>query len=317
MSAYKRSIALNEMKNAAQSRFEQADERLSGIESRIDSRLGGKTRVSMFFGILVTLAWGVGLYYFAMFLKKNLWELIPNIGIPFKVFQPAVMVCLGLTALMLVLMVLSGFLQMKYYGSILSARDQVSRLRSRISVGKTSLTTNLSAYEKCAGQNWKQALTAGDSIPEATDEVERKLAGMDSLHDGFLAKLQNFLYHAVCIGWCILGCVGEYNICYSLVNDLLFDGDLGWNLAKIVMIIFTVITVVVEIIVARAIWSGTGCRVKNLTVLGILPGPAMFVLLIGVVAVIIALVIIAIQIVLGLGALLLGGAFVFGMTSGG
>ena len=321
MSAFDQSITLKKMKDETFARFDKTDERLSGLESMIERRLGGKTRVGMFFGMLVTVGWGVGLFYLLRFLARRPELTIPRLELPkvldMEIFELLLLVAMGLTALLLVLMVLHNLIRMRYYGAILNAKAQVARLRGRVAVGKTALNSNLTAYEKCGEQGWKQPLPAGESIIADADRVDKQISGMDSLSDGFIAKLKSFLYHVVCILWCVVGCMAEYELLYELANAYLFDGDLTWKIASIVLLVFTVITLIIEIIVARAIWSGTDCDVNNVTVLGILPGPLMFALLIALTAVVVVLVVLALQLVLGLAALFFGGAIVFGMTSGG
>ena len=133
------SFTLQKMTEDAKKQFDQAASRINGIESTLERRLDGKSRGNLILTLIFSVLWGAAYVYAYTFVLKraeSIPELIPKMALVTLI-----------ASLVLVAAIAAGdFLQLKYYGTILSAKDKLVRLRSRVETGRSSMAGNTKTF---------------------------------------------------------------------------------------------------------------------------------------------------------------------------
>lgn len=292
---FNNSFELKKMMDSARSEFDGVGEQLASIEKRVSYQLGGKGRGALVGAIFGTLIW-TAVFLMAGYILYN--AVHPYAGLGF--WLASLLLCLFL--------LISDISQIGYYGAILKARDRVVQLKKRLDLGRNGLTSSLSELTARKEKGWDMSLNAGTPIIEEAHGIERQLSGMESVRRGFVHKMKNFLYFVISIAVTALGCYLLYDLGYSIV-----DGEISDNTLRIIMIIATIIACVIEIFLARWIWSKTHRAVNNVTLFAMLLGPVAFALLL----LLVVLVVFLVQLILGLLGIIVAGAIVFCVCSGG
>ena len=292
---FNNSFELKKMMDSARTEFDSVSEQISSIENRVNYQLGGKGRGTLVGAIFGTILWAV-VFLVAGFI---MYEAVhPYAGLGFWV----------VSLLLAFFLIISDFSQIGYYGSILKARDRVVQLKNRLSLGRSGLSSSLTELSARKEKGWEMSLNAGTPILEEAHTIERQLAGMESVRRGFVHKVKNFLYFVLCIGVTALVCFMLYDLGYSIV-----DGEISDKTLRIIMLIATGVACIIEIFLARWIWSKTHRAVNNVTLFAMLLGPVAFALLL----VVVVLAIFLVQLILGLLGVIVAGAIVFCVCSGG
>lgn len=293
------SFRLDEMMKTAQTQMVRTRERVGSIEKMANDHLGGRSRATLLGAVAVSLIWA-GAFLFAYF---YLGHYIPQLyGIPLG------LVLLGVSMALVIFLVISDFVQLKYYGTILSARERLGRLDSRLSMGQSSLANNLQVFRERRRAQWELPLDAAPPIEPEANLISSQLSGMEALSHGFIAKAKLFCYYAACVVWTMAGSYALFNFVGSL--DLF---DFSDEVVTGILIAAMVAACIVEALIAKAIRHATNDDVGNLTLFAVLLGPAVFAALIAVVVIAIVLL----QVVLYLAAIVIGIACVIGSICGG
>lgn len=288
------SFSLEKMMKTAQKQMSTTGQRLSAIEDMVNQRLGGRSRASLLGAVVVSVAWAAAF----LFAYHYYGHYIPE---PFGL--PLLCVTLALMAFLVV----GYFVQLRYYGAILSARDRLGRLRGRLTMGQSSLSNNLKVFQGRRSAQWELPLEPGPSIDQEANLIETQLSSMEALSNGFIAKTKTFLYYVVCTAW---AAVGSYAL-FDRVGSFLFEAT--GSATQVVMMVALVIVCIIEAVIAKALWGATNNDVVNVTLLAVLAGPVVFAILCALVVLVIAVV----QAVLYIAAIIVGIACVLGSLSGG
>lgn len=292
-------ISLKKYAEAASEQFEKSEERLSEIEGGVREKMGGKSTGKLTGALFGTIVWLAVLSAFSLYIINNVSTVLG-------------LVCLGFSLVLIIAMYISEVTELSYYSKISSCRRNIAQLKERISIGKSSIPSNLDEFMSSRAKGWHYPLSAGSSIPGEIADIEKSLANMESLKEGFIHKLKNFFFFAVVI---LVAGVGAFalldradEILYDFIDDYI-RGDV-WTILHIAGLIAVEVGI---IILAKKWWSHTDCSVNNITLFVILPGPFLILLL----ALVAGLAAAAIAIVLGLLAVVFGLACVCGSFAGG
>lgn len=293
------SFILDEMMKTAQTQMIETRKRVGAVDNMANQSLGGRSRASLLGAVVVSLIWAVAF----LFAYHYFGHYIPEVR-----ELPLGLILLGLSLVLVAFVVISYFVQLRYYGTILSARDRLARLDSRLAMGQSSLSNNLQVFRERRRAQWELPLEAGSPIEQEANLISSQLSGMEALSRGFISKAKVFLYYMTCVAWAAAGAYALFDFAASL--DLF---DFSDEVVYIIMVVALVITCIVEVFVAKAIWSRTNEDVGNITLLAIPLGPVVFVALVALAA----LAIVLLQVVLYLAALVIGIACVIGSFCGG
>ncbi len=300
---FSENISLQKYVDSANQKFSESESRLSQIEGSFQTRMNGKTTGGLIGSMFGTVCWLVAFCVFFWYIRGYVDSTLS-------------LVCLGVALALVVALFIDEIIGFSYYGKISSYKNNITQLKNRVSVGRSSIKSNQDTFMKSRVNGWRHPLSAGTSIPEEAASIESTINGMESLKGGFIQGLKNFLYFTFVIAvtgigsWALFGTVGE------IITGISGESMSGDTLMTLCVIGLLVVEVGI-VILAKMWWSHTDCSVTN-TTLWIAPlGPVLFLLLAVVATLLVMLVVWAISIVLAIGAVILAGACVCGAISGG
>lgn len=288
-------FTLDQMMEDAQKRMTRTVERLHAIDQTLNSRLGGRSRLSLVAALVISAAWAAAFLYAYNYFK----EYIP---------EPYGLILLIVSLVLVAFVIIGDFVHLKYYGAILNAQTQLTQLRSRAEIGRGALAESTRVFMARRNAQWEMPLEAGLSISQEAGQIEAQLANMESLSSGFIAMTKNILYYTACIAWTV---VGSYALFDFVANEEPFN--ISESTLYAIMIVLMVIACIIEVLIAKMVWGKTDCDVGNITLLAVIAGPIVFVAL----AALAVLVVMIVTAVLYIAAILIGGACLLGIICGG
>lgn len=300
---FSENISLQKYVDSANQKFNECESRLSQIKGSFRTRMNGKTTSGLIGAMFGTVCWLVAYCVFFWYIRDYVDSTLN-------------LVCLGVALALVVALFIDEIIGLSYYGKISSYKNNITQLKNRVKVGRSSLKSNQDTFMKSRANGWRHPLSAGTSIPEEAASIESTINGMESLKDGFIHGLKNLLYFTFVIAvtgigsWALFGTVGEI---ITGISGASMDSD-------ILMILCVIGLFVVEVgivILAKMWWSYTDCSVTNFTLCIAPLGPALFLLLAVAVTLLVVLVVWVISIVIAIGAVILAGACICGALSGG
>lgn len=258
-------IKLNSMAEAARKTFDSTDKRLEEIESNFHSKMRGRTMggvIGSFFGTALWLvAFGFVAFYCQGYVDNTL-----------------LMATVGVIALFMLVMLIDDAMNFKFFGKISSYGSNVSQLRSRVRVGRDSISQNKETYMNSSSKGWDYSLEIGESIPDEATAIEGTLSSMDSLKTGFLSNAKLWLLYASVIMITVAGSMMLFSTAANFIYSL-FDGDVSGDLLDAVCWIGLIVACVGTCIITKWIWSKCDCNVNNLTIFSVFVGPLLFIAL--------------------------------------
>ena len=294
-------IKINSMADVARKTFDSTDKRLEEIESNFHSKMQGRTMggiIGSFFG---TAFWMVAFGYVTYYLYNQMNSTI-------------YLITVGAVGLLMLVMLIDDCMNFKFFGKVSSYGSCVSQLRSRVRVGRESISANTDTYLKTKDNGWDYKLEVGESIPDEATAIEEIMSSMESLKNGFINSSKTGLYYIVAILITIVGSMALF----PTVSQWLYDFfSLSNDALQAICWIAMIVVCVGECFIAELVWSWTDCNVNNMTIFGVLVGPLAFIVFILAGSAIIGLIIAVVTIVLYLAALAIGIACVCGSISGG
>ena len=265
--------------------------------------MNGKTTGSLVGAMFGTVCWLVAFCVFFWYIRGYVDN---TIGL----------ICFGISLALVASLIIDEIISFSYYGKISSYKNNITQLKNRVSVGRSSIKSNQDTFMKSRANGWRHPLSVGTSIPEEAASIESTINGMESLKGGFINGLKNFLFFTFAIAitavgsWALFGTAGE-------IMTGISGEDIGGDTIMTLCVIGLLITVVGEIILAKMVWGKTDCSVTNTTLFIATVGPVMFLALVLVATLLVMLVMWAIAIVIAIGAVVIAGACVCGLISGG
>lgn len=306
---FSENISLQSYVDSASQKFDESESRLSQIEGSFQTRMNGKTTGGMIGAILGTVCWLVAFcvcfWYFRGYVDNRLS-----------------LACFGVGVALIISLLIDEIIGFSYYGKISSYKDNITQLKNRVSIGRSSIKSNQDVFMKSCANGWNYPLSVGPSIPEEAASIESTMNGMESLKSGFISGLKNILFFTFVIAitgvgsWALFGTAGTIvsGITSGMGGEPLDTGSDTWTT---LCLIGMVVAGFGEVLLAKLMWSHTDCSITN-TTLWIVPlGPVLFLALSAAVTLIFMLVVWAISIAIAIGALILAGACLFGSISGG
>ena len=300
---FNNSITLKRYADDAGKRFEEMQNRLSKIENSFQSRMNGKSMGGMIGSFIGTLLWVAAFIGGAILAREFVNNILLTVG-------------LVVVMALMVFMFIDHFINFSYYGKISTYKNAISRLQSRVGVGRSSIKANHDAFVGAKAKGWEHMLEAASSIPGEATSIEGTMSGMESLKSGFINGAKNVFYYAAIIAITVVGCVALFPASEGIIQGI-SDGAVSGDVANILNIIATVIVLIGEIILARLVWSKTDCSVNNVTLLIIPLGPVALLALVAIVALVVILVIAIVQIVLYVLGIVIVGVIAFSCLCGG
>lgn len=298
-------ITLEKMMGEAQTRFSSAEAQLNSVGAALNARLGQKTRGSLIRGIAASVVWGV--FYYGLYRGLDHYGLLATAEQ--LLFPQLPLVALGLSLALTVLMVISGFTRMKYFGVLLGARDRLAALRRRLNVGTSSLLPNQGALMDRRASRWELPLEPGPSIPEEAASIAAQLSNLEALRRGPVGLATQALYYLTGIAWTLVGACSLF----SAIVSALDAGSRVDSTDTTVLIIGMALACVAAVLLSKLLWGKTDCSVTNVTLLATMSGPLAFLALVLVIVLAIAVV----QLVLAIAAVAIAGVCLIGSISGG
>ena len=290
------SFTLSKMQNDAQGRLSGAGEKVVKLEDSLKQRMGKKTRGTLIGGIIVTLLWTVLYIIVYAFCREFALHAI------FSLLAIA-------SSVLLVLFVLIGsFVELSYYGTILSAQSKLAKLRGRVESAKRNLHGNYNNYMQRERSGWEMPLQAGQPVEEEVRQLEKQLSGLESVRSGFVNGVKNALYYIATVAWTVMGSGFVFELVYPLV-----ESDVEEKTARIICYIAIALACVGAVLVAKLIWGKTDCSVKNITLLGTLNGPVIFAAL----ALVAILVVLAVQLIIAAAGVIIAAVIAISCCCGG
>lgn len=300
---FSENISLQGYVDSANQKFSESESRLSQIEGSFQTRMNGKTTGGLIGSMFGTVCWLVAFCAFFWYIRGYVDSTLS-------------IVYLGVTLALVSVLFIDEIISFSYYGKISSYKNNITQLKNRVSVGRSSIMSNQDTFMRSRANGWHHPLSVGTSIPEEATSIESTINGMESLKGGFIHGLKNFLYFSFVIATTGIGSWALFGIASDIVIGITgesIDSDTMMTLCVIGLLVVEVGI----IILAKMWWSHTDCSVTN-TTLWIAPlGPILFLMLAAVVTILVMLVAWAISIVLAIGAVILAGACVCGAISGG
>lgn len=301
-----KNITLQQQAEIAEKQFTETESQLSKIEGSFVARAQGKTKGKLVGAVFGTLLWIVACGAAAGY-TVGMNELMRGI-------------CLGVVIVLLVFMLLDEFVGFSYYGKILSYKDKILQLKSRINMGKVSIRSNQDAFMGTRSAGWDYPLAAGKSIPEEAASLENSINGMETLKGGFINGVKNFLYYVAAIAITVVGSYSLFGVAAGIMDGLVsgaLDEHVNGGTARTLCIVGLVAAVIIEIVLAKLAWSASDCRVTNKNMFVLVAAPLVFLAVILVGTLIFVAAMWAIAIVLAILGIVVVGATVWGITSGG
>lgn len=293
------SFSLDEMMKTAQTQMIETRKRVGAVDNMANQSLGGRSRAGLLGAVVVSLLWA-GAFLFAY---RYFGHYIP------EVYElPLGLILLGLSLVLVAFVLISDFVQLKYYGAIIKAQDRLARLDSRLAMGQGSLSNNLQVFRERRRAQWELPLEAGPPIEQEANLISSQLSGMAALSHGFIAKAKTFFYYAACLAWTV---VGSYTLLALLADrDPISSTE---DMERLLLLAAMVVACIIELLIAKAIRNRTDEDVGNVTLLALFIGPAVFVAIILLAMLIIGLL----EVIIELAAIIIGIACVLGTFCGG
>lgn len=255
---------LKKYADEANQKFAEAETRMDKIERTMDTCMNGKSKTGIVVSMIGTICWAVAICIFFGFIRGNVNNTFHTI-------------CLVISLVFLGLMFIDEATSYSYYGKISNYRDDISRLRHRISQSKSSITADQETFMKSGSNEWNHPLSAGTSIPKEIASIEDDINSMKPLNSGLIHDLKNFLFFVFAVAFTIVGSLGLFDIAGEIITSILMEfADIDFDSELVASVICLVITVIGEIILAKLVWSKTGCSVTNVTLFIAVAGPILF-----------------------------------------
>lgn len=302
---FNESITLRTYSDNANKQFNEMQSRLSGIENSFQTRMNGKTMGGLVGAIIGTAFW------LAAFLAAFIF--VRGLGV---VDELLLLICSVVVFALLGFMMIDNIMNISYYGKISGYKNAVSNLQNRVTAGKNSIKSNHDAFMESKSRGWQYALNAASSIPEEATSIESTMNNMESLRAGFINGAKNFLYYTAVVVITITGCVSLFPLASEIITGITSE-SFDDQMLLIFNVIGLVITGIIEVIIAKAAWGKSDCRVNNVTLLIMVLSPIMFIALIAAVTFLIMLVIAILSILIAILVVVVAGAFIIGCLCGG
>lgn len=284
--AFSDNISLQKYVDSAYQEFSESESRLSEIEGSFQTRMNGKTTGALIGAMFGTACWLVAFCVFFWCIRGY-------------VDGKLILACFAIALALTISLFIDEIIGLSYYGKISSYRNNITQLKVRVSMGRSSIRANHDAFMKSRDNGWRHPLSVGTSIPEEATSIESTINGMESLKSGFINGLKNFLFFTLVMA--ITG-IGSFSL-FGYASDII-TGISGESLSSDTLLTLCVIGLLIvevgEIILAKMLWSYTDCSVTNITLFIAPLGPLMFLLLVALGALVVMLVIWLVSIVIAI-----------------
>lgn len=300
---FSENISLQKYVDSANQKFSESESRLSQIEGSFQTRMNGKTTGGLIGAMFGTACWLVAFCVFFWYIRGYVDSTLS-------------LVCLGIAVALVIALFIDEIIGFSYYGKISSYKNNITQLKNRVSVGRSSIKSNQDAFMKSCSNGWRHPFSAGTSIPEEATSIESTINGMETLKGGFINRLKNILFFTFAIAITAVGSSALFGTASKIMTGI-YPDPIDYSTINTMCIIGMLITVVGEIILAKMVWSKTDCAVTNTTLFIAAAGPVIFLALVAAATIVVMLVILAVKLLLAILACAVGFAMVFGSISGG
>lgn len=300
---FNNSILLDTYFNNANKQFGDMQSRLSEIENSFQTRMNGKTTGGLVGSLIGTVAWLAVFIACAVFARNT-------------VDNTLLLIAMAIAGGLILFMLIDNIMDFSYYGKIASNKNSISQLQNRVSIGKNSIKSNHDAFMASRAKGWNYLLNAAPSIPEEATSVETTMTNMESLKKGFISGAKNFFFYATVVAITVVGCIALFPTGSSIITGISGE-SISSDTLMTLNVVALIVTGVIEIILAKLVWSKTDCNVNNITLFIVTLGPVAFLALIAVATLLVMLVIWLASIVIAILIVVVAGAIVFACVCGG
>lgn len=270
------------------------------IAEKLNATAEKKGKNTALGSIVVSILWIV--IYFTIFAFASS---VPWSGAYFM--RPIMVVsCL----LMGIVMLASGFMDLKYINSIMAYKEQIQQMIRNLELSAASLTEKERAFFDAGSKGFDYPLLEKQekSVVSMGLNIRETVSSMEKFSSKYLEIAKTVLYYVtmVCVTIvCAAALQGTVN--YVVYNSFEFVPSTGVYIAVVLAVIAA------QVFIGRRFWAMTNCSVSNLTLLMTVSGPILLGL------VILGLIIVGgvIMLVLYLMGIALVAALACGFMSGG
>ncbi len=300
---FNNSIMLDTYSNNANKQFCNMQSRLSEIENSFQTKMDGKTTIGLVGSLIGTIAW-LAVYIVCAVLVRNIVD------------STLLLIAVAIIGVLILFMLIDNIMDFSYYGKIASYKNSISRLQSRVRIGKDSIKSNHDEFMNSRARGWDFFLNAAQSIPEEASSFETTMSNMEALKKGFVNSAKNFFFYASVVAITVVGCVALFPSGSYIITSITHESFSSDTLMTFNVIALLVIGVG-ELVLAKLVWSKTDCNVTKETLLISVLGPIAFLGLITVATMLVMLVVWIVSIVLAILAVVaVIGSILAGTTSG-
>lgn len=279
---------LSTYSNSAGRQFDAVQERLKGLEGNFKSKMNGKSRFGLIVSVVGNMLWAVVfIVLFSVALKLGQTG---NAMFSFAVFAVG-----GLVGSML----LESVISFSCYGKIDSYRKQFSQLINRVDVGRNSIKANYDSFMEQRTQKWEMHIEPSPSVPDTATKIENIMKNMTSLKGVFFERLKTVFFFASSVLITIAGSMALFGVADQIILGMT-EEPFSLRTLRIFCWIAVIVSIVIEVILAKKVWALTDCSVKNRTLFVLVLGPVFFILLILVATLVVMLVIFLVSLLIGL-----------------
>lgn len=300
---FSENISLQKYADSANQNFNEIESRLSQIEDSLQTRMNGNTTGRLVGAIVGTICWLV-VFCVSFWYTKDYVD--RTIGL----------ICFGISLALVVSLIIDEIISFSYYGKISSYKNNITQLKNRVSVGRNSIESNKETLMNARADGWYYPLSIGTSIPEESASIESTINSMESLKGGFINGLKNFLFFTFAVAITAVGSYALFETAGGIMTGISGE-EMADETIMLLCAIGVLLAIIGEIILSKMVWSHTNCSVTNTTLLITVVGPAIFLMLVTVATLLVVVVMWAIAAAVAIIGVIIAGACVFGMISGG
>lgn len=279
---FDKSIKIDRYTKEANQRFDETQRRLSAIEDSFYTRADGKTVGGMVGSMIGTVVWLAVLIAGAYFVRdmvdrRLLWITAVTAG------------------LLLLSMFIDHVMDFFYYGKIVSNQKIIAAMQSMVQNGKSLIGSNRDAFMAAGASGWNYRLNVMPSIPGAATAMEIAMSRMKTVQKESVNISKNFLFYATVVAITVVGGITFFPFGRLIVAWARSTIGGAESFSADTVTIFSagvlVVAGILEILLAKYVWSRTDCNVTNATLFIALLGPILFLAMLALASVIVSFVI--------------------------
>lgn len=292
------------LRTEAEKQFDLADSQLNKLESTLVERMGGRTKNKLVATIVIGFIWLVAFPVGAFFMH---WGYSPANIVNLTAIISATVLAL--------LMVFTNLALYKHFSVILVALDRIRELHNQVALGRGAIPSGMDMLAGAQRSRFSVQIQASPSVIGEVEAIDAQLSNLEAMNAGAVKVLQKVLYYVAGFAWTGASYFIAYYRFYSLTEKIASEAGVSSEFKVVVMVGALIIAFLVEWFLMTA--ARMGKDVNNVGLLVVAAAPLLYAVVLAAAVIALGLLWLALKIVLGLLAIVIGGAFVIGILSGG